>query len=393
MKKNITLIIAFIIIITTSCKNESGKNSKLQEIQSGIKNSKQLVLKIDSLTFPITRNIQYYQDELLNNFLIYNNAFNEEILIFNIDSAKLVKRVKVEKSGPNGVGKFSSFYFHNFDSIFITTYRNDYMIYLINSNAILLNKYTFDTKEFPRNSMIHFETYSPAIFVKNTLYLANSKYFSVLGRELLDYDSITKIPQAIMVDVKQNVAKPTQLKFPKLKFVGKDISAYMYYFFTYDGENFIYSFLSDNNLYYTSDFIVSKKTDVKSEYVINTSPIINNMNDHLELINWQKFFYNNNLYNAIVYDKYRNLYYRFVSIGIEQNEENNYNETARFPYQLSIIVLDKNFKKVKEVLMPENRYYYYMYFVAAEGLYLALNDSDSEDKITFDILDLTKETE
>jgi hypothetical protein len=98
-------------------------------------------------------------------------------------------------------------------------------------------------------------------------------------------------------------------------------------------------------------------------------------------------------YYGIYYDEIRDLYYRTVQHpGIyEKNKEFQEMDGLR---NFSIIVLDKDFNKLKEVAFPGGIYNIYRVFVGNRGFYLPKNNVMNaelvEDTLSIDIFDFTK---
>ena len=87
-----------------------------------------------------------------------------------------------------------------------------------------------------------------------------------------------------------------------------------------------------------------------------------------------------------MYDKYRDVYYRFVELPYElkQNESPFDDPKGR---EFSIIIIDKDFNIIGETKFPGNKYFYKMSFVGRDGLYISENNLANpefdEDKLVF----------
>lgn len=77
-------------------------------------------------------------------------------------------------------------------------------------------------------------------------------------------------------------------------------------------------------------------------------------------------------YGNIIYDKYRQVYYRFAFPEVEMEEERDYlgiYHNGR--KQFSIIILDKDMNIIGETLFPEYTYNPYLLFIRKDGLYMS----------------------
>jgi hypothetical protein len=101
------------------------------------------------------------------------------------------------------------------------------------------------------------------------------------------------------------------------------------------------------------------------------------------------------IYGNLVYDKYRNVYYRIAYPGGEMEEDVNYLEIYRTGRKkFSIIILDENLNVVGETLFPEYTYMSNVLFIDENGLHIRTNHSKNpefnEDVFIFDCFELTK---
>ena len=75
-----------------------------------------------------------------------------------------------------------------------------------------------------------------------------------------------------------------------------------------------------------------------------------------------------------IYDKYRDVYYRFTFPEVEMDKEKSYLDIFHSGRkQFSIIILDKNMNIVGETLFPEYTYNPNLVFIRKDGLYLSIS--------------------
>jgi hypothetical protein len=90
-------------------------------------------------------------------------------------------------------------------------------------------------------------------------------------------------------------------------------------------------------------------------------------------------------YLKVLFDPYRNCYYRFAkhrqSLKDEQQKMNN-----RFMGKWSIIVLDANFQRIGECKLDGKDYSILQSFVAERGLYISTKLQTKENERTYEIL-------
>ena len=89
-----------------------------------------------------------------------------------------------------------------------------------------------------------------------------------------------------------------------------------------------------------------------------------------------------------MYDKYRDVYYRFAEMPCElADNEDPYDEFVPRVREFSVIILDKDFRIIGETKFPGKKYFYKMSFVGRDGLYISENNLANpefdEDKLVF----------
>jgi len=98
----------------------------------------------------------------------------------------------------------------------------------------------------------------------------------------------------------------------------------------------------------------------------------------------------------LIYDKYRNVYYRFVFPKVDlPTNETDYAEIWQMGRtKFSIIILNDQFEVIGETLFPENVYVSTQYFIRKEGLYIGTsfpkNPNFDENTLSFQRIELVK---
>ena len=88
---------------------------------------------------------------------------------------------------------------------------------------------------------------------------------------------------------------------------------------------------------------------------------------------WLREATENPSYHNIMYDKYRDVYYRIVELPYElKPNESPFDEPRG--REFSIIIFNKDFNIIGETKFPGNKYFYKMSFVGRDGLYISENN-------------------
>ncbi len=151
-----------ICILLVSCSMGGDKNRVQEEKIIKIKKSyhTDLVPGTKKLTFHLNNRIVNqsiciipYTAPDSSKYLFYLNGQGNDIYIFSIDSAKLVKTIKLVTEGPNGVGGMvSGFEVINFDSIYVTS-SFIRRLFIVNSDAKVIS--TVDYSEFKQEYLVN----------------------------------------------------------------------------------------------------------------------------------------------------------------------------------------------------------------------------------------------
>lgn len=96
----------FIIIITTICflSCTSSKENSSNQYTKSLVETKKIILPIDENTYYLSKSMfQFEEDD--KEYLFFGNfeKHQHEILIYDMESKNLHKRIPLEKEGPNGV--------------------------------------------------------------------------------------------------------------------------------------------------------------------------------------------------------------------------------------------------------------------------------------------------
>lgn len=161
--------------------------------------------------------------------------------------------------------------------------------------------------------------------------------------------------------------------------------------YEYDGRNFIYAFCKLDSIIVTKDHITSQKYEVKSKYLTNAKCILENESDIMGI---ERAACKQSTYWHFVYDKYRDVYYRFAFLPCELEPNDNPMDVKLHRQQFSVIILNNKFEVIGETLFPKDKYSPKMFFVGKKGLYISesnpKNSAFDENKLVFSCFTLAE---
>lgn len=363
--------------------NNSDSQTKYKLVESGIKR-----FPLDNRTSYQTTFVKEYQDTTGKEFLVFLGRQKPSIMFFDEESTQLVKEIHLKREGPNGVGSPRGLLVCSFDSIYIIS-SSQYKVALIDEDANVLNTYrVLDGDTYNENTgILSSTTASPPVKIKNTLYfnlapdrnpfnLKFTKAFVNLKLNLQngEFEYFNHFP----VELQDKIWGTAVLNYSTT--------------FNENTNSFISSFVSDSISVYNpftkgiKRYYAGSRHSRKKNMPMTTSEaeIYDQMDD-------SEFLMQLTLYPTISYDKYRDVYYRFVAHSYpykdDSGEINNYRKK-----QLSIIILDSDFQIVGETFLEKNIYLSNLFFLSSNGLYISRNNPNnpelSEDFIEFTLFKL-----
>jgi hypothetical protein len=379
MKTNIFIsqIIVIVFLSLISCNNNKEVSYKLRISNPIIK------LSLDKTTKISTPPSCLYKDTNGTEYITFQNSINNEIEFYNISSQKLEFKIKPEVEGQNGVGFFSGYYIQNLDSIFITNGDNE-EISLIDRNVIVKNKFDYhETKD--KHPLKEF-------------YSTPATPISILGDDLYIVPSCNRWakvnPVAAYINIKTDkVCDFSSFQYPKFpgannKMKRAGVEDHMSRCF--DGKRFIYSFHFDEDIYVCSpNHNDIKRYKIKSKYISK----VKILNDYGNLTPEEACCNPN--YGDMIYDKYRNVYYRIAYPATSIEKDKKGIELLMYGRKFfSIIIVDSNFNVIGETMFPDYTYNSNFMFVRKDGLYISdnncYNPHYSDDVLSFVRFELIK---
>jgi hypothetical protein len=385
MKKTVLIVLLFAAVL--SCKDLSTGNYRYELDAAPDKN----------LKYPINDDTQFmfgvlfpYIDKSGREYLTFRSRMNNSILFYDLLTGTYLFDVKLEKEGPNSAGRITGYHIEDFDNIYTTSYDKPGLT-KVDTSATVKQFIKYEKTNNGYNVVPSYASesyhYKPIVLYDEKIYITQKPYHA---------SKISETPLSIAIDTIDRVINEHPFRFPNLftddelhvSIIGLSFSR------DFNGKQFVYSFYLDENIY-VADIETDKteKIPVQSKYI--SSLKFDKYPDAPEMA--IKILLETSCYRNLLYDKYRNVYYRFVQIGVEQTTDTDVapgilweNGPARF----SVIILDKDFNIIGETLFPKYTYNPTVAFVHKNGLYISdshiLNPSFDENILSFKCFTLKK---
>lgn len=351
--------------------------------------SKRIEIPIDDNTKLFTRAMHHFVDTTGVEYLTIENSENTDdynyINFYRLDSCKLAYKIKIAKEGANGIPRFMGHGILDLNNIFVSAFGTSF-IYQIDKEGNIKKRYDYRTteEENPTTST-DFNTliYKPLIIKDHKIYCMQYPMPPNCNKEQL-----TQTPLTITIDTLTQKVETQKLCYPALWSRGNGMGLNPHCSRIYDGKQFIYAFRMSHDIIVTKDHIESKHIRAKSQYIDELQT--EGFSNKLSFEEFNKLASEQATYGNIVYDKYRDVYYRFAYPECEVN-------STSFEYifcrkEFSIIILDNEFNIIGETLFPAGKYAPGLFFVNQDGLYLSLNNTENpeigDDELVFQCLEL-----
>ena len=384
MKKSIVGLLSIVIFsFLFSCNNEGEKNSLIYNLTKV--DGRDVSYKINDSTRFMFASLFLVEDSNRKYLSFLANRTNN-ILFYDLKSGEFLFQLSLDREGSNGVGMINGFYVKDLNNIYITTYQKEGLIKVDTSGVV---KRFIPYKETSDGFMVRasFSSvsafYTPPIFVDDKIYITqHPSQFSTKSETPLSvcFDTLG-VRMAGLPFTHPSPLSDTE--FPKYR--GNAFSR------DFNGEYFVYSFNNDHNIYITSkDHKEIKVREARSRYVSELK-----LSKFLDPVYGHKFLLETFSYGNLIYDKYRNVYYRIVNHGIKTDAFSE--EEIKEIYQsghprFSIMILDNDFNIIGETLFPDSVFINYVMFIDEDGLYISdshiLNPDFDENNLSFKCFNL-----
>ena len=383
MKKIHWLIVGISLIILVSCQSKQGSMEPVYKTE--LVETKKITLPVDENTYYLSKSIFHFEDKG-KEYLSFGNQtkrqYATEIIIYDLNEQDIHKRFPLLREGSNAIPAAYGAVPWDQDT-FIYFQNNIYRITLSDRKGQVTHRYTISPSDGKPVYMPEGLSYAhyPSFMIDSTLYFAQGA-----GKQSVKRHEWKTIPMFALMNLRNGEISRSSLCFPSIFDMDvKDISTghEFVYDYNYKDNRLVCSFIVFDSLMVTDDMKTVRWHDGKSRYLDRMRPILKEDADGYIGI---KEAVEAASYSHIMYDKYRDIYYRFAEMPCELGpNEYVYNDAkAR---EFSVIIFDKDFRIIGETKFPGNKYFYKMSFVGRDGLYISENNEANpefdENKLVF----------
>ena len=379
----ITSFICLVSCISLYSCQESPKGS-VATYDIGLVESQKVTLPIDENTYYFSKRIFQYEENK-KEFLFFG-SFEKgayEIILFDLEKECVHKRVPLNKNGPNAVPAIIGCRPFMNSSEFIAFQPGMQRISILDENGNILKYYSTDPKDGRLITYVDgiSNTFMPTFINDSIVYFSSRPQ-----KPNMKTHEWNNVPLFSSLDLKTGQIDQPSLYYPPI--FKQDINNLsmgweFLYDYNYKQKRLICSFTGYDSLMVTDDMRNIKWYNGKSRYLKRQYPKLYEAGNLLQTLTKMK---ENPSYCHIMYDRYRDVYYRFAEMSYElQSNESPFDDPkAR---EFSVIIFDKDLNIIGETKFPGNKYFYKMSFVGRDGLYISENNLANpefdEDKLVF----------
>lgn len=372
------LTISILVVIFFSC-NGTSNNSKGFELRP---TGEVLILPIDAKTSNISTGLVTYEDYLIN-----VNWNTNSLQFYSLSSQKLEKEIFYQYEGPQGIGSLFGIHVQSLDSIFLFPQLVN-LITLTDTSGQILNRIPYDIPERSTNAFVHNAYFgSPPLLKDKRLFVkthieGNSRAMTedVLVKSRMGYgiNLLDSSTQSINLTYPEGYLSNGLKHFEPSLIFQKDFTVYSLF-----GDHRVFKHYSDGTL---------EAFEGKSQFLDESLPLFPVDGERFDTY---KYLSASSRYEELIYDSYRELYYRFAYPTLPIQSEEELRLIRENPGPFVIQVFDSNLKLLTERLFEGETYFPNNSFITKAGLYISINNpanpEASEDLSQFERIDLVEE--
>ncbi len=345
----VAVILTFILI---SCESKSPQRKLITYSTEKIK------IALDSVTTRSSRGMQQIWHHKGKEYYIHGDETKSVLLFFDLESGKLDYKIPIERQGPNGIPSFNGFFVKSLDSVYVY-HGYSYMMWHVDRSGEVKRRYRW-SMDNSIDSILLNPCGEDAIFKGNLVYLPLSPN---LGMSEFWQGYVSQSIDLETGEVDFNTKYSPIFEKGNYVYAIANVSRTL----TPDGK-LVYSFGPEDYLYVT-DLATGKVLDkklAKSDHIT-----IHMARNYLVPFDGDRFNEDAETlgyYKKILFDKYRNDYYRIVKL-----ESTSIYDLKKY----SVIVLDEYLNVLGEVVLDDQGLTD-KWFITSKGLCSPVSDYSPE---------------
>jgi hypothetical protein len=322
-------------------------------------------------------------------YYIHDNT----VLIIDMEKQKVLRKIRIPNSGPNAIPDFSSLCFLSPNSViaggslvqklYFCSVKDNFSVEKVfdyqhlSDSITVLNFGIQGELVFKISDFLYFVTASPYISIQ--FWDARSRFKQFQQKSFF----------AARYSLKNNDLQVLQTLPPENYFADGFQILENAVSVAKRKDKFYYNFEASHQIGVTDE--KHKKINyynVKSQFVTLQGMPLSDIKANM------KFSAERGAYQNLIYDEYRDIFYRIAQVNDEMREDENPGDLFQSPLRFSVMLLSPDLEVLAEELLPRGKFVPSNFFVDKKGLWLSenhpLNKSVNEDSLRFVCLKLEK---
>jgi hypothetical protein len=377
-KDSLFVIFFLPLLVIVACNPQQ---EQLQEKKYAMKPSgKFLSLQLDANTPNVSMGLQFS-----DGFLFNVNWANNEIQMYDIESGLLIKSLVFDIEGDQGVGELFGFHVHTLDSIFLFSQLNAVLI-LTDTSGMVKNRIRYTQPDMYSPAFVHNSYFlSPPIIKGDEMYVKT--HFQGNYREVTA-EQLSANHMTYAINMKTGIVDFLKHTYPS-DYLAKGLKHFEPSMAT-DGNKVVYSLFGDHRLFFAPSFNEPiQSVSTPSSHLDENLPLFPLQGERFDT---QKYLQGSSRYESIIYDPFREVYYRFAFPTYTFESDEEVKSLRSEPRGFVIMTLDKDLNVIDDQYFEGGKYMPNNIFVGEKGLYLSTSHSNNpqnqEDKMVFEIFEL-----
>jgi hypothetical protein len=364
LSKYLSVIIVYVMFGCNEVKIKTSTNIKIERDEADLVVVGEKNFQLDSLSSPFINALSVFSHEGRDYFSFLNKEQNR-IYVYDMEFEDIKYYTPFDREGPNGVGSVEGYHIFNPDSIlFLDSWTNK--VSLTDKAGSLVEKFTMSGNMVSISPLLPV----PRLGTTNPVHQYKGKFYFT-GYSIGEFKLETNSNRPVILSYDKSIKKVTyDLSYPDIyQDVSWGATSYraIYSDINPQTNHLIISFPADHNLwFYNVENGNSFSKYAGSQYFGDITSFHENKM-FMERKPLEEFFGKNPSYSSVIYDKYREVYYRIADHPIQDYDESSRKTSVK---KFSIIILNKDMEKIGETAIPHLSHSRLSYFISEEGFNL-----------------------
>lgn len=367
----------FVFFLSVACKFSDEKDNLFSLIPC----KSILLFPVDSTTSTISTGLVSFE-----NYLINVNWKTNSLQFYGLNSQRLEKELFFQYEGPQGVGSLFGIQVKSLDSIFLYPQISN-LITLTDFSGKIKHRIEYKNPDTYTNAFVHNAYFLSPPLIKNNNLLVKTHVqgnYKAMTAEKLEMSKM-----AYRIDLSNGNVMLSELNYPE-GYLDKGLKHFEPSL-VFQPDFTVYSLFGDHRLFKENKDGIIETFDGKSQFLDESLPLFPLNGERSDT---QKYLMASSRYESLIYDNFREVYYRFAYPTLKIEKEEDLMALRENPGPFVIQVFDENLKLLTETYFEGGIYFPNNSFITEKGLYISANNpynpQAEENAFRFELMELVQ---